>query len=154
MSALRISMSSKVSFQVAKTKDDYTLALPLVSILNPLLSKEAYWQYTAEMRDAGNYKLYLAYNDNVLIGICGCWIATKYYTGKYLEIDNFIISPAFQGKGFGSEFLKFIDQLALENNCNIIMLDAYLENEKAHRFYKQHGFVPKGYHFLKEIRNH
>ena len=31
------------------------------------------------------------------------------------------------------------------------MLDAYLENTKAHNLYKKYGFKPEGYHFIKKI---
>jgi ribosomal protein S18 acetylase RimI-like enzyme len=31
-----------------------------------------------------------------------------------------------------------------------MMLDAYLENEKAHAFYEREGFTKRGYHFLKK----
>jgi GNAT superfamily N-acetyltransferase len=85
------------------------------------------------------------------VGICGCWIATKFYCGKYLEIDNFIIHPNHQRKGYGRYFLLFIERLAREENCETIMLDAFLDNKKAHDFYKSEGYEPKGYHFLKVI---
>jgi RimJ/RimL family protein N-acetyltransferase len=32
-----------------------------------------------------------------------------------------------------------------------MMLDAYLENEKAHAFYERAGFIRRGYHFIKTI---
>jgi len=32
-----------------------------------------------------------------------------------------------------------------------MMLDAYVENFKAHRFYYRHGFHARGFHYLKRL---
>jgi len=146
-------MNSSLTFAIAKSKEDFIAAFPLIQILNPKLCEADYWLYVRDMQSFGNYSLYLAYAKEQLVGITGCWIATKFYCGKYLEVDNFIVAPNAQRQGYGSDLLEFVDQLAQEAHCDTIMLDAYLENEGAHLFYKQHGYKASGYHFLKELRN-
>ena len=47
-------------------------------------------------------------------------------------------------------------QCILEFNAQVVdtfllMLDAYLDNQKAHNFYESQGFVKRGYHFLKSL---
>ncbi len=109
--------------------------------------------YAHAMHADDNYKLYAVYVNDLLAGVCGCWVTTKFYTGKYLEIDNFIIDPTYRGRGLGAAFVSFIENIAQSLGCKMMMLDAYLENEAAHAFYKAQGFVPKGYHFLKEMKS-
>ena len=45
----------------------------------------------------------------------------------------------------------FLEDLARAEGVKTLMLDAYLENHKAHAFYEREGFEKKGYHFLKKI---
>lgn len=144
-------MSSNLDFQLAKNAADYQLAFPLIRELNPKLSKEKFIEHTQHMLSLGNYYLYLAFQNEKMIGICGYWIATKYYCGKYLEIDNFIIDAAYRSKNYGSEFLSFIENVAHAQKCDTIMLDAYVENFAGHRFYYKNGFIARGYHFLKQL---
>lgn len=151
MSALRTSMSSKLDFRLANSFEDYELAFPLILELNPTLSKEKYLLHVQEMQGLGNYYLYSAYLENEFIGLCGYWVASKFYCGKYMEIDNFIIADNHRSKNYGSLFLDFLETKAKELNCETIMLDAYVENFAGHRFYYKNGYIARGYHFLKKL---
>jgi GNAT superfamily N-acetyltransferase len=71
------------------------------------------------------------------------------WSGKYLEIDNFIVHPEHRSKGVGKLLTDFVHQKALDLGCNNIVLDAYTNNFQAHRFYYNQGYGPKGFHFVK-----
>ena len=43
----------------------------------------------------------------------------------------------------------YIEKKAIDTACNGIVLDAFTQNFKAHRFYYNQGFSPKGFHFVK-----
>lgn len=144
-------MSSKLTFKEALSQEDFAAAKPLILLLNSHLSEADYTRLLKEMQAFTHYKLYLAYNDSKLVGICGYWIATKFYCGKYMEIDNFIMKPEERGKNYGSLILEFLEEIALRENCETLMLDAYLENKKGHRFYERSGYKARGYHFIKKI---
>ena len=73
------------------------------------------------------------------------------WCGKYLELDNVIVSKEYRSKGVGKILSDFLDKKAHLNNCTILVLDAYTSNFKAHRFYYNQGFSPKGFHFVKII---
>jgi GNAT superfamily N-acetyltransferase len=89
--------------------------------------------------------------NKVTIGLSGFWINTKLWCGKYLELDNVIVSQKHRSKGVGNLISTFLEQNAKENNCLIMALDAYTNNFTAHKFYYNQGFVPKGFHFIKSI---
>jgi hypothetical protein len=44
----------------------------------------------------------------------------------------------------------YIDVKAKEENCSMIVLDAF-GNFTAHRFYYNQGYGPKGFHFVKSL---
>jgi ribosomal protein S18 acetylase RimI-like enzyme len=48
--------------------------------------------------------------------------------GKYIEIDNFIVHPEHRSKGLGKMMTDYIDVKAKEENCSMIVLDAFTGN--------------------------
>lgn len=111
---------------------------------------EKYESLIKEMVPNG-YKQIAIYQDEKLVAVSGYWINTKLYTGKYLEIDNFVVDENHHGKGFGKSLIEEIEQIAKNNNANAIVLDAFSTNFSAHKFYYNQGYVPKGFHFVKFI---
>ncbi len=124
--------------------------LELIRQLSPQLEAAGYRAMLADMIPH-NYFQVGAYADGECIAVSGYWIATKLYSGKYLEIDNFVVDKAFRGKAVGKQLLDWMLQEARDNNCNMAMLDAYVENFKAHHFYYREGFIARGFHYLKQL---
>ncbi|MDR7208628.1 GNAT family N-acetyltransferase [Flavobacterium piscis] len=120
----------------------------IMQFLYPKLSLAQYRSYLLEMIPH-NYTQIVVFENDVCVGITGCWSATKLWTGKYLEIDNFVVSPKHRSKGIGKLLTDYIEKKALDLNCSSIVLDAFTGNFAAHRFYYNQGYVPKGFHFVK-----
>ena len=116
--------------------------------LYPKLTARKYESYLAAMIPH-NYIQIAVFENEECLGITGCWYGTKLWSGKYLEIDNFIVHPDHRKKGVGKMLTDHIDHLAKEKNCTMIVLDAFTGNFKAHRFYYNQGYSPKGFHFVK-----
>jgi GNAT superfamily N-acetyltransferase len=120
----------------------------VIQQLYPNMSIQTYETYLQEMIP-NNYTQIAVFENNKCIAISGCWIGTKLWCGRYLELDNVIVHPNHQQKGVGKLISKYLDEKAEKLNCNIMALDAYTTNFKAHRFYYNQGFGPKGFHFVK-----
>ena len=119
-----------------------------MKFLYPNLSIEKYESYLSEMVPH-NYTQIAVFENETCLGLTGCWSATKLWTGKYLEIDNFVVNPNYRSKGIGKLLTDYVEKKALELNCSSIVLDAFTGNFGAHRFYYNQGYVPKGFHFVK-----
>ena len=109
---------------------------------------EKYEAYLTEMVPH-NYRQVAVFENEKCVALTGFWSGIKLWSGKYIEIDNFIVHPEYRSKGYGKAMTDYINKKALESNCTMIVLDAYTGNFTAHRFYYNQGFVPKGFHFLK-----
>ena len=109
---------------------------------------EKYEAYLTEMVPH-NYRQVAVFEDDKCVALTGFWSGIKLWSGKYIEIDNFIVHPEYRSKGYGKAMTDYINKKALESNCTMIVLDAFTGNFTAHRFYYNQGFVPKGFHFLK-----
>ncbi|MBI1836331.1 MAG: GNAT family N-acetyltransferase [Flavobacteriia bacterium] len=116
--------------------------------LYPTLATEKYREMLVSMLPH-NYKQVAVYDGGKCVGISGFWIGTKLWCGKYLELDNVIVIASYRSKGVGKIMSEYLEKKAIELNCNIQVLDAYTTNFKAHRFYYNQGFSPKGFHFIK-----
>jgi len=130
------------------TIDGMLAQIEVMKHLYPNFTVEKYESYLKEMIPH-NYKQVAVFENEVCVGITGCWSGTKLWSGKYLEIDNFIVHPDHRTKGVGKMMTDYIDAKAKETGCSMIVLDAFTGNFTAHRFYYNQGYVPKGFHFLK-----
>lgn len=100
-----------------------------------------------------HYELLGAFVKQHLAGVCGVWIATKIWCGRYLEIDNLVVDPELRDSGVGTALMKHIEQLGRERDCKILVLDCYTSNHASHRLYHRLGFNIWGFHFIKPIGN-
>lgn len=120
----------------------------VMQYLYPKLSKEKYQSYLMDMV-SHNYTQIAVFEGDACIGITGCWFSTKLWSGKYLEIDNFVVHPDHRSKGIGKLLTDYVEEKALDLGCTNIVLDAFTSNFAAHRFYYNQGYEPKGFHFVK-----
>lgn len=143
-------MSTEFNIKRSLSLDEMKQCFHLIQLLNPKLKEIHFLSMLPEMI-AANYKMLGIYHEGKIVGISGYWIQTKIYSGKYLEPDNVVVASDFRSKGIGEMMMNELEIIAKENNCRFLMLDAYLENHRAHLFYENLGFEKKGYHFLKKI---
>lgn len=130
------------------TLTEMTQQLNLIQQLYPKMTLDKYESFLSEMIP-NNYTQIAVFDNGTCIGITGCWFSTKLWSGKYLEIDNFVVHEAYRSQGVGKILTNFVEQKALNLGCTNIVLDAYTTNFDAHRFYYNQGYGPKGFHFVK-----
>jgi GNAT superfamily N-acetyltransferase len=120
----------------------------LVQQLTPALTALEYPEMLQAMVPH-NYAMVAAFDGPRCLGLSGYWIGHKLYCGKYLEVDNFVVDEPERSTGVGEALLKWMENEAATQGCRLLMLDAYVENYKAHRFYYRQGFHARGFHYLK-----
>lgn len=116
--------------------------------LYPSLSPEQYAK-ELDLMLPHNYTQLAVFEHDHCIAICGVWLGNKLWIGKYLELDNIIVRASARSKGVGELIFQTIEQKAISENCNMLALDSYTSNFKAHKFFYNQGFGPKGFHFVK-----
>ncbi len=100
-----------------------------------------------------HYQIFGAFREDRLVGVCGAWIATKIWCGRYLEIDNLVVDPELRSSGTGTLLISHMETIGRESGCDIIVLDSYTANHPSHRLYHRLGFEIWGFHFVKPIGN-
>ncbi len=81
-----------------------------------------------------NEQAYFVYHDEDLIGILDLAPEQSY-------IQNIGVSPAYRGRGYGTEMLRFCLKLFKEGGGETATLDVHVDNKQAIRFYKKLGFT-------------
>lgn len=138
------------NFQVLTQKAEMLPHYPLIRQLSPGVTAERY-DFLLDDMLAHGYRMAAVFEEADCVGISGIWVATKIYSGRYLEMDNVVVAETHRSKGIGQLLTDFVISFAQSEGCKTIMLDAYLENEKAHVFYERAGFLKRGYHFIKKL---
>ncbi len=143
-------MISQLQFRIFKQKSEMLPLYPLIYQLNNQVSADYFSNILEEMLPHG-YRMVAVYDGDECLGLSGIWVAAKIYCGKYLEMDNVVVAADHRSRGIGQLLTDFVTDLARQEDCTTILLDAYLENEKAHAFYERAGFIRRGYHFIKYL---
>ncbi len=138
---------------IFKKLENLEAMLPNYRLVHQLSAHLTEADYEAMLKEMipHNYFQVVAYQDGECVAVSGYWLATKLYCGKYLEIDNFVVDEKHRNSTIGARLLAWIENEARLQNCNLMMLDAYVENFPAHRFYHRHGFHARGFHYLKKV---
>jgi GNAT superfamily N-acetyltransferase len=137
-----------VQIKELTTIEEMLAQIEVMKQLYPKFTLEKYEGYLKEMIPH-NYRQVAVFENDVCVAISGFWCGTKLWSGKYIEIDNFIVHRDHRSKGLGKMMTDYLDKKARETGCTMIVLDAFTGNFTAHRFYYNQGYVPKGFHFLK-----
>lgn len=116
------------------TKEEMLKQLPVMQELYPELTFEYYEQMLDQMLPH-NYGQVAVFDGENCIGISGYWHGTKLWCGSYIELDNVVVSHHARGKGAGKLLANYLEEKAKELDCNILVLDAYSNNFKAHQIW-------------------
>ncbi len=122
--------------------------LDIVKQLYPDFTVEKYGMLLDDMLKA-NYMQVVVIKNNNTIALTGVWIGTKLWSGKYIEIDSFVVHEDFRGQKIGDILIEEVHKIAENVGANQICLDAFTTNFTAGKFYINHGLQPKGFHFVK-----
>ena len=128
--------------------DEMLQTLDVLQELYPSLTPENYLADLKEMLPNNRYGQVAVFNGDTCVGVSGYWIGTKLWCGKYLEIDNLVVSAKVRSKGVGKMIFDYLAEKAQQEECSMVSLDSYTSNFKAHKFFYNEGFAPKGFHFI------
>jgi len=137
-----------MEIRILSQKSEMLAHLDIVKQLYPDFTVEKYDTLLDEMLKA-NYQQIVVIKNNNTIALTGVWIGTILWSGKYIEIDSFVVHEDFRGQKIGDMLIEEVHKIAERERANQICLDAFTTNFTAGKFYINHGFHPKGFHFVK-----
>lgn len=130
-------------------KEEMEIIIPLLQLLDAKLDEAVLKLRIAEMIKNG-YQCIGVRDEERLIGISGIWILEKYYTGKHVEPDNFVIHPDYRGKKIGEALSQWIDDYAKSIGGVASNLNCYVTNQSALKFWINQGYKIISFHLQKK----
>ena len=137
-----------MEIRILTQKTEMLAHLDIIKQLYPDFTIDKYGTLLDEMLKA-NYQQIIVIKNNQTIALTGVWIGTKLWSGKYIEIDSFVVHEEYRGQKIGDLLIEQVNKIAYKVGAKQICLDAFTTNFAAGKFYINHGFEPKGFHFVK-----
>jgi len=140
----------ELSFKILRTVEEMMPYYGIVIQMPYKFDEATYRNYLEQMIPNG-YEQMIALEADSCVALAGFWVGVKLYCGRYVELDNVVVAAGHQGRGIGKQLCLEIEAEARRRACTTALLDAYVENFAAHRFYFREGYIVHGYHFLKRL---
>src|SRR6478672_3223576 len=88
--AMKVHKINQMQLTELTTIDEMISQFEIIRELYPEITLQKYQSYLEEMIPH-NYKQLAVFENQICIGLTGFWTGTKLWSGKYIEIDNFIV---------------------------------------------------------------
>lgn len=63
---------------------------------------------------------------------------------EVMVLHTLVVSPSVKGAGYGTKFVSFYEQYALEHGCQYLRMDTNAKNQAARSLYKKLGYREAG----------
>lgn len=127
------------------TIDEMLAAFEVLQHMYPKMTREKYGTIIRQRKEEG-YRMVGVFDGNKCVSSAGFWIGVRFYCGKFIQLDNMVTLPEYRSKGAGKIITDFIKEIGKTENCLKVLVDTYVENFDAHRFFLKEGFIIRGYH--------
>ncbi len=135
---------------MAITDNEIASCWEAISVLRPMLDREKFVSQIQTMQQEGYNLLYIQ-KDNKTIAIAGYRIYKMLYCSKMLYLDDLSTLESQRGKGFATQLLNHLKEIAIQQNCVSIHLDSGPTRTIAHKLYLKEDFTISAFHFHKKI---
>jgi GNAT superfamily N-acetyltransferase len=98
-------------------------------------------QRLVEMRDAGQYAVYVAeISKEEIAGWIGVYLFRSVELEKYAEISGLVVSEEARCQGIGKVLLEAAEEWARGTGCAVISVRSNVKRKRAHGFYEKNGY--------------
>lgn len=144
-------MQSQLEIRHIESDVDLAASFPVMQELRPHLSDRATYQALVAQQRAQGYRLLAAWRDGVIVGLAGYRLQDNLLYGRFVYVDDLVVSAALHRSGLGERLLQAVRQQALAMNCRHFVLDTGLHMALAQRFYFRQGLLARGMHFVEPL---
>lgn len=123
---------------------------PFAKLLNPTM-EQARFNVLIEQMLGDGYRCAGVLDGERLIGVCGLWIRSQFFSGRTVELDNLVLLDDYKNQGHGRALMRWVEDLGRTEGCEKGWLKTYVGNTPSHRFYYNQGYDIVGFGFLKDL---
>lgn len=120
-------------------------------VLRPHLSDPDAYVAQLSRQTRQGYRLLAISNGQGMVGLAGYRELENLIYGRFIYVDDLVISPQLQGSGVGATLLNAVREEAVRRGCDHFVLDTGLHMALAQRFYFRQGLLARGMHFTEKL---
>ncbi|MGE8346489.1 GNAT family N-acetyltransferase [Pseudomonas helleri] len=139
------------TFQLLETSTDQRASFDLMRVLRPHLSDPDAYVAQLSRQTRQGYRLLAISNGQGMVGLAGYRELENLIYGRFIYVDDLVISPQLQGSGVGATLLNAVREEAVRRGCDHFVLDTGLHMALAQRFYFRQGLLARGMHFTEKL---
>ncbi len=141
-----------MKIRLAKT-EDYKELIKLYSLFvgDNRFSKKNSDSFVKVLENPNSY-IYVATDKQKLIGFAT--LSTRNvvrYSKLIAELDELFVLENYRKHGVGKKLMEIIEKKTKDLNCKGIFIQSGKDHKVAHRFYKNHGYIERGFYFTKDL---
>lgn len=139
------------TFQLLETPADQRVSFDLMRVLRPHLSDPDAYVAQLSRQTRQGYRLLAISNGQGMVGLAGYRELENLIYGRFIYVDDLVVSPQLQGSGVGATLLNAVREEAVRRGCDHFVLDTGLHMALAQRFYFRQGLLARGMHFTEKL---
>lgn len=95
-----------------------------------------------EVNQQSNYRFLVAKVNNKIVGYTSAIMAYNLFDGKrpFMTLWWVCTHPNYRRQGVATKLFNRIEEIAIENNCEVIYFTSEVERTGAHKFYENMGY--------------
>ena len=139
------------TLQHLENPEAFAASFDLMQVLRPHLVDAA--AYTAQLarQTRQGYRLLAVWSAEQVVGLAGYRELENLLYGRFIYVDDLVVSPDLQRSGVGSRLLSRVREEAMPRQCDHLVLDTGLHMALAQRFYFRQGLLAHGMHFTQTL---
>ncbi len=134
-----------------KSQSDFVRCFPVLKELRQHLEFEEFIAIYEEAGKSNGYQLVAAETNGEIAAVMGYRILWDLVRGKHVYVDDLVSTATKRSQGLGEELLDYAEEVAKAEGCSTLRLCAFIENERAIKFYERLGWTKRSYAFTKKL---
>lgn len=107
--------------------------------------------YKLKLNDPYSYYI-VAIENNKIVGVLTAELQVKLHReNMQCFVEDLVVDKEYRNRGIGKSLLQNAIDYAKSNNCDVVELTTYLNNEKAIKFYEANDFIKHSYKFKRYL---
>ncbi len=109
-------------------------------VLRPHLNKNNWNATITEMMQNEKYSITGIMDEDKVVAFAGYRVMTSLHSGNIIYIDDLCTLENYRGKGFATQLLNHVKEIAISLGKEAVVLDTGFTNNTAQKVYLKNGF--------------
>jgi ribosomal protein S18 acetylase RimI-like enzyme len=135
----------------ANAEHEVRACFSVMKELRPDLRDEADFMNRVGRMRHQSYRLLAVWDEDCVIALAGYRTLENFVYGRFLYVDDLIVTAGSRGRGWGARLLEELTSIARYARCMRLVLDTGVSNALAQRFYFRQGLLTGAMGFSKFV---